>query len=187
MKKYSLALLFLGFTAGGQAQNASVEKSLYGIQTGYLGIWVHNEHKLTNSLALRSEIGLEAGIFKGNLFRKTGYEIVPVITLEPRWYYNLGKRLRKDKSIANNSGNFVSLQVNYYPGWFVIANYNIYNPDSVIDIIPTWSIRRSIGSHFNFEAGIGVGYQHIFAKQAGYGNDENNATVNLNLRIGYSF
>jgi hypothetical protein len=187
MKKYILALLFLGFAAVGQAQNASVEKSLYGIQTGFLGLWVHNEHKLTNTLALRSEIGLEAGVFKGNLFRKTGYEIVPVITLEPRWYYNLGKRLRKGKSIANNSGNFVSLQVNYYTNRAVISNYNIYNPDSGIEIIPTWSIRRSIGNHFNFEAGIGVGYQHIFAKQAEFSSDENNAAVNLNLRIGYTF
>ena len=29
-------------------------------------------------------------------------------------------------------------------------------------------IKRTVGEHFTYESGIGVGYRYIFAKQAGY-------------------
>ena len=50
------------FTIATKAQNASVEKSSFGIQTGVLGIWAHREVKLSNQIALRAEFGMDAGI-----------------------------------------------------------------------------------------------------------------------------
>jgi hypothetical protein len=38
--------------------NYRVEKT-FSIQTGLAGIWINNETKLSNSIALRSEIGIE--------------------------------------------------------------------------------------------------------------------------------
>jgi hypothetical protein len=35
-----------------------VEKTFFSIQTGLAGIWINNETKLSNSIALRSEIEL---------------------------------------------------------------------------------------------------------------------------------
>lgn len=70
---------------------ASVEKSIFGIETGIFGIWAHNEFRLTNTLALRTELGYDAGIFGGAFYQKTGFIMAPVITLEPRFYYNLSK------------------------------------------------------------------------------------------------
>ncbi|MDG3580998.1 hypothetical protein [Galbibacter pacificus] len=32
------------------SQDAQLEKSIFGIQTGLLGIWVHNEARLTRKL-----------------------------------------------------------------------------------------------------------------------------------------
>jgi len=187
MKKYVLAILLCGVAAVSHAQNASVERSFWGIQTGYFGVWVHNEHRLSNSIALRSEIGLDSGIFDSNYSNKTGFIFIPVITVEPRWYYNLGKRLRESKRIANNSGNFVAIEASYNPDWFVISNYNDITALSNISLVPTWSIRRNIGNHFDFEVGIGAGYQHIFAKKTEYNGKENDFTIILNLRIGYIF
>ena len=66
MKKIILGLIFLGSIGIGRSQNASVEESIFGIQTGILGIWAHNESKLGNSIALRTELGLDAGIFGGS-------------------------------------------------------------------------------------------------------------------------
>lgn len=57
MKKTFLTLALISLTLTVKSQNASVEKSVFGIQTGFLGIWGHNETKLTNQIALRSEIG----------------------------------------------------------------------------------------------------------------------------------
>jgi hypothetical protein len=187
MKKTILTLAFICLTLTVKSQNASVEKSVFGIQTGLFGIWANNETKLTNQIALRSEIGLDSGIWAGDFYDKIGFLMTPVITAEPRWYYNLNKRVSKSKKIEGNSGNFISLKTSFHPDWFVISNYDNVNVISDISIVPTWGIRRNIGKHFNYETGIGIGYRYIFAKQAGYLENESETTLNLHLRIGYRF
>jgi len=169
------------------AQKASVEKSVFGIQTGFLGIWAHNESKLSNTIALRSEIGFDAGFQSGFFYAEDVFFLAPVLTLEPRFYYNLNKRNSKSKVITNNSGNFISIKTSYTPDWLVIANVKDISIISEISFIPTFGIRRNIGTHFNYEAGFGFGYKYIFAKAAGYYNNESEATANLHLRIGYVF
>src|SRR5690606_7369286 len=187
MKKLFLTLTFFGIIFTAKSQTTSVEKSTFGIQTGFLGIWVHNESKLSNQIALRSELGFDSGIWGGDFYDKTGFLLTPVITLEPRWYYNLNKRESKSKRVDGNSGNFISLKTSYHPDWFEISNYDNISIVSDISIIPTWGIRRNIGKHFNYETGIGIGYRYIFAKQAGYLENESEAAINLHLRIGYKF
>jgi len=183
-KKILLSLIVSLMYLYGNSQTASVEKSTYGIQTGLLGIWVHNEMKLTNQIALRTELGINAGIFGGDFYPKTGFLMTPVITVEPRWYYNLEKRQSKSKNIAGNCGNFVSLQTSYHPNWFVISNYDNLKTFNLITIVPTWGIKRNIGKHFTYETAIGIGYGHQFRERYG---DLEGVTANLHLRIGYRF
>ena len=109
MKKLLLILLLSAFTFNLKAQDTSVENSTFGIQTGFLGVWVHNEVKLSNKIALRTEFGLEGQIYKiGRTENENSanYILAPVLTLEPRWYYNLNKRATKSKNTIGNSGNF---------------------------------------------------------------------------------
>lgn len=169
------------------AQIASVEKNIYGIQIGTFGIWGNLESKLTNSIALRSELGLDSGIWGGSFYPETGYIITSVLTLEPRFYYNLNTRIKKSRNISNNSGNFISLKTSYHPNWFAISNYDNVQIVPDLSIIPTWGIRRSIGKHFNYETGIGIGYIYYFAKSSGYSSNSSDAAVNLDLRVGYTF
>ncbi len=185
--KIIITLVFLSFSIFCNAQNASVEKSVFGIQTGFLGIWAHNESRLSNKIALRSELGFDAGFQSGPYYYYDEFLLIPVLTLEPRFYYNLNKRNSKSKNITNNSGNFISIKTSYYPDWFVISNYEYESILSGISIIPTWGMRRNMGAHFNFEAGAGIGYQYSFAKAAGYPNNTSEAVVNLHLRFGYVF
>jgi len=187
MKKITLTLIFCGLTLIAKSQTASVEKSTYGIQTGFLGIWAHNETKLTNSIALRTEVGFDSGIWGGDFYDGTGFLMTPVITLEPRLYYNLNKRVKKSRRIDGNSGNFISLKTSYHPDWFVISNTDNVSVVSDISFIPTWGIRRNVGKHFTYETGIGIGYRYIFAKQAGFLENESEVAVNLHLRLGYRF
>lgn len=168
------------------SQEVSVSKSVYGVQTGFLGIWVHNEAKLSSEIVLRSEMGFDSGIWAGEYYDKTGFLLAPVISLEPRWYYSLERRLAKSKNINKNSGNFLAVKTSYHPDWFVISNYDSVDIISDVSIIPTWGIKRTIGDHFTYEVGAGIGYRHIFAKQAGYLNNESEVALNLHLRIGYS-
>jgi len=169
------------------AQDVSVDKTVFGIQTGFLGIWIHNESKLSKELVLRSELGFDSGIWGRDYYNKIGFLMTPVITLEPRFYYNLNKRNAKSKDITKNSGNYFSLQTGYHPNWFVISNYKDVSIISDISIIPSWGIRRNLGMHFNYEIGIGFGYRYIFAKAAGYFSDKSEVAGNLILRFGYVF
>ena len=85
------------------------------------------------------------------------------------------------------------------PDWFLIKSYsdrtwtslpepnrNVYDQ---ISIIPTWGIRRTLGNHFDYEAGLGLGYAYRFQfKENGYTYKGDGSTVlNLHLRIGYHF
>ena len=187
MKRVLLTLIFCEIILVAKSQNASIEQSTYGVQTGFLGIWAHNETKLSNSIAFRTEIGFDSGIWGGDFYDKTGFLMTPVITAEPRWYYNLNKRESKSKRIDGNTGNFLSLKTSYHPDWFVISNSENISVISDISIIPTWGIRRNVGKHFVYETGIGIGYRYIFAKQAGFLENESETTANLHLRIGYRF
>lgn len=187
MKKIFCFLALCGLTFIAKSQTASVEKSTYGIQTGFLGIWVHNESKLSNQFALRSELGLDTGIFGSDINDVDGLLLVPAITVEPRWYYNLNKRENKSKRIDGNSGNFISIKTTYHPDWFVISNVDNINFISDISIIPTWGIRRNIGKSFNYELGFGIGYVHYFKEDNVIFFDESGVTANLHLRIGYRF
>ena len=116
MKKI-ITLAFISLSIFCNAQNPSVEKSVFGIQTGFLGFWGHNESRLSNTIALRSELGLDAGILITDFEGRSGFLLAPVLTLEPRFYYNLNKRISKSKDITNNSGSFISLKTSYHPDW----------------------------------------------------------------------
>lgn len=177
-------------TAQNNPQIPSVEKSIFGIQTGILGIWIHNEVKLSNSIALRSEIGLDAGIFGSSYSNENyvDYIFAPVLTLEPRWYYNFEKRLNKGKKINNNSGNFLALKVSFNPDLFVISNRDDISVPNQLFIIPKWGIKRAIGQHFTYEVGIGLGYHKVFENDYNsVANEEVDIALDLHLRIGYTF
>ena len=70
--KEIITLIFLSFSIFCNAQNISVEKSVFGIQTG-LGIWVHNESRMSNKIALRSELGLGGAIWGGSIYDEVGF------------------------------------------------------------------------------------------------------------------
>lgn len=188
MNKLFLPILLLCFNLSITAQESNVEKSVFGVQTGFFGIWAHNESKLSNSIALRSELGLDAAIFSESFVGTQSFIMVPAITLEPRWYYNLKRRVDKGKRIDGNSGNFVSLKTTYHPDLVIgsLGDNTVFISD--ISFIPTYGIRRNIGEHFNYEAGLGIGYYRLFEKEDVFilGGTEGVA-VNLHLRIGYRF
>ncbi len=198
MKKAVFILLLCGWAFISNAQTtkqempasssaASVEKSIFGVQTGFLGIWFNNESRLSNRFAIRSEVGIETTHFSpGDSFSKAVFVLSPAFILEPRWYYNLNKRKAASKRIDGNSGNFISLQTRFIPDWFVISDYKYESTQSQLWIMPMWGIRRNIGRHFNYEAGIGMGYIFYF-KSKNYSKSYSQFVPNILLRIGYRF
>ena len=170
-----------------EAQEASVEKSVIGVQIGYPGIWAYQEAKLGDRFSLRTEVGLFSGYVSSGVYGQAGLISVPEITLEPRWYYNLSKRSRASKRTAGNAGNFLALKLSYYPDWFIVSSLEHLTAVNHVAVIPKWGIRRSIGKHFDFEAGIGIGVRRVFFEHANSGNDKTVAAGDLHLRFGYHF
>jgi hypothetical protein len=158
MKRTLLILTLCGLALIAKSQNASVEKSIFGVQTGVLGIWAYNEVKLSNAFALRTEFGFDFGIWETTFYDDSPSLLTPVIVVEPRFYHNLKKRSEQSKRIDGNSGNFIALKMGYHPDWFVLFNANDAPIISDFSIIPTYGIRRNSGEYFNYEAGLGVGY-----------------------------
>ena len=187
MSKTLLTLTLCGLALIAKSQNVSVEKSTFGLQTGVLGIWAYNEAKLSNSIALRTELGFDFGVWETTYYDDfdSPFILTPVIVVEPRFYYNLKKRAENSKRIDGNSGNFIALKTSYHPE---LALFNTDDAPVVSDfsIIPTLGIRRNIGKRFNYEAGIGAGYSYTLAKGAGYSKNEGGVELNMHLRIGYS-
>lgn len=80
-----ITILFLCIVLTATAQEASVEKSVFEIQTGLVGVWVNHEFKMARPLTLRVELGFDDGddgdiIF--GYYHKAGFAMTPVITAE---------------------------------------------------------------------------------------------------------
>ncbi len=168
------------------AQSSGVEKTLFDTQTGILGFWINNESRISNTFALRTEIGLDAELFD-HPYRKAGILLAPGIALEPRWYYNIDRRSLKGKNIDNNAANFVTIGFAYHPDWFVISSDKYLVVPDQITVIPKWAIRRNIGqSNFNYEVGIGLGVRSYIGNKY-MKSVATEAAIDLHARIGYTF
>ena len=185
LKLIPIALMICCFSINLSAQEASVEKSIFGVETGFLGFWINNEIGLSKQFTLRSELGLNAGILGRSTNEQSSLILTPEITLEPRWYYNLGKRKANGKNISGNAGNYFALKTSFQPDWAILPQGENAQPLSNISIIPTWGIRRNIGEHFYFETAVGVGYRHYFGENDFDWKDK--IAPNVHLRFGFRF
>ena len=62
-------------------------KIFFSGQIGLFGMYVNHELRLSNQFVLKSEVGLD--FFSTDNNDLDFKALAPVITLEPRWYYNL--------------------------------------------------------------------------------------------------
>ena len=172
-------------------QKASVEKSIFGIQLGLIGLYAYNEYRLSNNIALRSEIGFDLNVatietyINGNIEQKKYYYTLPNISIEPRLYYDLNKRIIKGRNVKNNSGNFVSIRLNYLSSNYITSTNNNLILSDQFGIFGEWGIRRVYGKHFTLETGVGLGPVLYFGKtDAIKGKD---IVMDAHVRLGYSF
>lgn len=187
-----------------------VDKSVSGIQTGLLGIWWHNESRIAPNWALPTEIGYAAPVYARVQYREeaTGnhnyfYPVFqPVLSLEPRFYYNSGKRQGNSNNTFHNSGNYLSFAFQYYPKFLAYSPkgnsdeflaFDAKEPNGGLYFIPTWGIRRNISYRLNFELGAGFGIDLIEAFNLGTSTSKEIAYVgndfifNVHLRFGYKY
>lgn len=178
------AVAFSNFYNAQDMQNTTVEKSLTGVQIGFLGADLYNEARLSDKVALRSAISLNPAIWGGDIYPKTGFAFYPALSLQPKYYYNIEKRAKDGKNTNHNSANYLSLDVKYIPNWFVISNYDNISTRNILGVVPTWGLRRSFSENFNYEFNAGLGYGISFDKNS---TTQSGLMLNLGFKIGYDF
>lgn len=178
MKKVLFIIGVILITNFSYAQNSGVEKSITGLQIGILGTSIYNEYKLTNRIALRSDVGLILGFSLGSRSPKS-YNLVPYIGVQPKYYFNIKERGEKEKNIKNNSANYFSLQLDYLPNLFIISNKKNQSIENQIHMIPTFGIRRNFAENFNYEFKVGFGIAYSLD------NETTSGMPNLSFKVGY--
>jgi hypothetical protein len=120
----------------------------------------------------KSTISLNVGIgYSGNYPELSStmnsgiqYAISPFADLQFKRFYNLEKRISKDKATDHNSGNFISLRFRTR-GKSIKDNFYRY-ADYDFAIGPTWGIQRSYG---RFHLLVDVGPQFYFDSEGNSG------------------
>ncbi|MEZ7496374.1 hypothetical protein QO206_12815 [Leeuwenhoekiella aequorea] len=84
------------------------------------------------------------------------YIISPFVDIQQKWFYNLNKRISKNKTIDNNSGNFVALR--FITRGNSIAENVSRTSNFDFAVGPTWGIQRKYGENFHLLVDIGPQY-----------------------------
>lgn len=157
---YTAALLLILFPtllfAQQKTENKEIQSPSFRINA--YPIEVEMELAISNSISVMNSVGFnylfKEGISGTNIFEDSD----PYIQVFPRYYYNLDKRLNKDKKISGFSGNYIGL--------YTLLHFRDLNDPDIASIQnefwigPTWGVQRKIKdiAHLDLFLGWGVGW-----------------------------
>lgn len=157
-----LTILFfiISSTVFSQKTEVTLEDQMT-LSFNFTSIHLSYDKAITNTISTGLGVGVGAGFYATDGFvSETGMSLpiqdyVPIrIMQRNRIYYNRAKRSKRNKSLENNSGNYVGLQFMFNTGK---ADLDIKNPphNSLLSGLH-WGLQRSLGGWiFDFNLGIG--------------------------------
>ncbi|WP_299430045.1 hypothetical protein [uncultured Maribacter sp.] len=174
MEKISFLICLLAFSFLSKAQSfKNVEDHQFAINIFTPGFIYEKGLSKNTTLATEFTIGFEA---KGCTGCETLYGVYPAFVGQYRYYYNMERRLRKNKNISGNTGNYVSGSIWLQSGNPILGdlqkNYNITGV-----IAPIYGFQRTYKKGFNFKIEGGVGYS--------FNNHEKGVGVILHTTFGW--
>ncbi len=165
--------------AQGAIDSLLLKKKQLEVNVNVLGLAINYEKRTGKVFTTNYEMGLSYSFYLGGgslIGERYSYELSPVFSIDNRWYYNLYKRKRKARNVANNAANFLSAKVGYRLSPLVSKNLND-NP--VIVLNPSWGIQRNFGKRINFE--VAPGYLFLFDTT----QKQWSGRVNISMKVGY--
>lgn len=170
----------MGVVLFSNAQEKQKLEDIFSIETGLIGIWINYEKTLSDRFTINTEFGYAGGILKGTYDRSVDYIFTSILSLEPRYYYNFGKRVEKAKNVTNNAANYFTAEFYYVPDWLTKTNRLNAGIESNFGIIPKYGFRRNLTQNLNFDFAVGLGYSSAKYR-------DNNLQTALDIRLSYSF
>ena len=142
-----LLLIFVSNAAFSQkvVKTSSIDVKLFGL------VDYAREFPVSNKTVINVFGGMNSG-FSWNSFDGISFAFFPVVGVEPRIYYNMAKRLSKNKKIDFNSANYVALNCTFLFGVF---SNNSNMVESAFTVTPEWGFRRYLGKQFTFDLALG--------------------------------
>jgi hypothetical protein len=183
-KTLILLLLYIGLQ---QTFAQNIEKTSASTQSNHIADagWIGASYSYEYAFADKFTVSGIAGIagyvsytssdFFGDYW---SYAFHPYMAVEPRYYYNLEKRLHKGKKTDGNAGSFLAAQCGYI--FKPVKKHNVYDDVCGISFAPYWGLRRIWWNHllFEFQAGLAFGWNSYNDSKAG---------IRLGVRFGYKF
>lgn len=181
MKKIIVYIAFVLVSVSTFSQENQNLVDRFSIKAGVVGVWVGYEKAFSDKFTLNSEIGYQGGFFGGSIHENNfNYILTTYLSVEPRFYHNVARRLRKGKKVRNNSADFISAEIYYVPDWLTSSNSDNVSVVKVFGIIPKYGLNRSLSNNLNFEFAIGFGY-------AWGENNYTGVAGALDLRLSFDF
>ena len=163
-KQYFLVLTVLFMGLGAQAQNT---EKVWRVNFLNPGVELEVPTGTFSTFAANAGIGYDGGYpeltYGGSGFT---YIIAPFVDLQQKWFYNLNKRMNKDRSTVHNSGNFISFRMKS-KGPSIAENIS-RTSDFDFGVGPTWGIQRSYKEKFHLLFDIGPQYYFDTNGNAGF-------------------
>ena len=115
---------------------------------------------LTAQAVLSPEIYIGYSSALGNMSR---IDVYPALELQYKYYYNVAKRITKEKRTEMNSANYLSAltEIYFYKDPISANRDEDIRSSKVIGM--AWGLQRNYQSRFSLDMGFGLGY--IFTKQ----------------------
>jgi hypothetical protein len=160
MRKMGLLAICFCFITTLYGQTKKAVTSLTKLDLGLQGIGFSYEPKLFHNSTIDLCAGVGGGydIYEGGQF--TYYPLRPALylSLTPKYFYNIQRRINKERNTLLNSANYFGVRIKYVKTFS--PQTDLYKPISDEAVLTNihWGIQRSIGGHWLFNTHAGVGF-----------------------------
>ncbi|MDM1496907.1 hypothetical protein HX063_16115 [Myroides odoratimimus] len=141
------------------AQKENEYKSRFYIQTNFLGVDAGRDFLIGENIFVQTGVGIGAGYDVWNNSMSVAFTFkkpIPYLRGGLDWYYNKNKRIEKNRTLDNNSGNYVGFQAKYSFGTDSEEYMNSLNSVLVSEV--HWGIKRKLVGPMYYKVQLGVGH-----------------------------
>ncbi|MFP5470148.1 MAG: hypothetical protein ACLGGV_00995 [Bacteroidia bacterium] len=106
-----LIILQTHFKLYSQTKNDSVSfPEKYAIRANLMGLGLSAEYNFYKNFTIHNQVGIRWHLSFRDNYQKLVIPLFPMYTGQIKWYYNIERRLEKNKNINYFSGNYLSVQ-----------------------------------------------------------------------------